>query len=128
MSLSAIAQSWGTPAGSALGGYALAALINRKATNREADAADRQAKTADWSAHTASVHEFNEQLSDRLEKVEDKLDAAETRLDAAEERADVAEGRYRIAITYIRQIAEWVAERLPGHGLPTPPPELEADL
>jgi hypothetical protein len=121
MSLGAIAQAWGAPAGSLLGGYALATLINRRATNKEADAAEtaagassRQANTADWAAYT-------ERLGDRLEKVE-------TRLDASEERADRAEGRYRTAIAYIRQIAEWVAERLPGHDMPPPPPELEADL
>jgi hypothetical protein len=95
---------------SLLGGYSIAALVNRRAANKEAEAASKQARTADWEG-------FSGRLVARLDAVEQRLDVAEA-----------AAAKYRIAVTYIRQIGEWVAERLPGRNMPKPPPELEADL
>lgn len=94
----------------AFGGYTIASLVNRRAANKEADASSRQATTADWAAYTGRIQE--------------RLDSMEHRLDVAEALAS----KYRIAVVYIRQICEWVADRLPGRDMPKPPPELEADL
>ena len=109
-------MSWHTAAtlvpaaATALGGYTVAALVGRRAANKEADAAARTATTADWGAYTGRVQE-------RLDRVEARLDIAEA-----------AAAKYRIAVGYIRQIGEWVAQCLPGRDMPKPPPELEADL
>jgi hypothetical protein len=110
------------------GGYGVAALVTHKAAKVEAEAADKQATTADWKAYVDSVHVWNGGLADRLEHVETRLDEAEQRSHFAEERAVRAETLYHSAIAYVKQIADWVAERLPGHAMPPPPPELEADL
>lgn len=116
-------------------GVVTAAWIARKAGLRQADAAitaaeakARETVTADWKA-------FSDSLQQRLTAVETRAGATEARLDAAEQRALVAEARahaaedlYKAAVRYLRQIAAWIAERLPDEPLPPPPDELAGEL
>ena len=95
---------------------------------RTAVVAERAAASADWESHTVALQRYADSMAERLCKVEQRLDDAEMRNVATELRATKAEGLYAVALIYLRRIAIWVNDHLPGATLPPPPPELENDL
>lgn len=107
---------------------AVAALNTAEAQMRSAVVAERAAASADWESHTVALQRYADSMADRLGRVEQRLDDAEMRNIATELRATKAEGLYAVALIYLRRIALWVNDHLPGATLPPPPPELENDL
>ncbi|MEU9805007.1 hypothetical protein [Mycobacterium sp. NPDC050853] len=81
----------------------------------------KQANTADWSA-------YGERIEKELERQAGEIVDLTKRVAESEERSKVNAGRYRVAIGYIREIADWVASKLPGEKLPDAPADLAEDL
>ncbi|WP_104151103.1 hypothetical protein [Mycobacterium intracellulare] len=112
-----------------------AALKNAEAAGKTANAtlkqavvAEREAASADWARYCDAQQKWNESLAQQIGENNKRLADAEMRAAGSELRASKAEALYSTALAYLRHLAGWFAENWPGEKMPTPPPELEADL
>lgn len=137
-----IATIAGSLAGSSGLGAAIGAIAGRRAALKNADAAaetakatlkqavvaERDAASADWARYSDAQQKWNESLAQQIGENNKRLADAEMRAAGSELRASKAEALYSTALAYLRHLAGWFAENWPGEKMPTPPPELEADL
>ncbi|UVO12793.1 hypothetical protein NM962_01090 [Mycobacterium sp. SVM_VP21] len=117
---SALAVALTSGLSGAVGAIVVAAIAYRPA-KRSADAELRGVTSADWSAYSTG-------LQTRLTTVERRLDTAELRGRECDQRADRAERLQVVAVSYLRQILDWVKHCFPNETPPQAPPELDGLL
>ena len=59
-----------------------------------------------------------------VQRLEDRITRLDERIEKVEEEIKVERDLRWLAIQHLRRLYSWIAEHLPGHAPPEPPPEL----
>lgn len=109
-----------------------AAEVSAKATVEDAytraHKAAREESRQEWAQYIEAWQRWNESQTLQLARLEGRIENLELEYEAEKLARRKIESRYGIALAYLRRVIGIVSEHLPGLTLPTPPPELEADL